>query len=298
MARNHIGIILVTPAKNEEKFLPEVAKSVIEQTITPKLWIIVDDNSADATSVIIKKFEMRHKWIKGIQISDVVTKDLKRYGIVCKKGFDYAIDYCEKHNISWEYIGLLDADSVIEKQFLEKLIEEFEKNQKLGIVSGGVYYEKGSELIWEKSREDLPRGTGRLWQRKCFVETGGYLPTPSPESISRVKAIHRGWEIKQIKSTKLIQLRKTASDGGLWHGYFVKGNMAYYINHHPIIVFLASVRFSTKFPYYTGMAYLYGYIISVFKKEIKIDDEEIKDYYWNERLKEYKNLFFRKLKGE
>ena len=45
--------IVVTPARNEESNLLDVADSMIKQTIKPKLWLIVDDGSTDDTLSLI-----------------------------------------------------------------------------------------------------------------------------------------------------------------------------------------------------------------------------------------------------
>ena len=290
--------ILITPAKNEENNLPPVASSVIRQTIKPKLWVIVDDGSTDGTPIIIKNLESKYEWIRSIRLPQRARDITFHYAYVCKRGFDYTIGYCEENSIDYEFIGLLDADTVLEEKYFEKLINEFRKDRNLGIASGSVYYDINGKPQWDKSNENLPRGTGRLWIKDCFLDTGGYLAEASPDSISNVKAMLHGWKIKQFKYIVEIQSRLTSSAEGLWRGYKINGKVAYYLNKHPFLVFLNMIYITTKKPYYVGIAFLYGYLMSVFKREEKIDDEEIKDYYWNTRLKEYLNVFFEKLKGE
>jgi len=46
---NSENYLIVTPCKNEEKFIPSLAKSIIDQTIKPKLWFIYEDGSTDST---------------------------------------------------------------------------------------------------------------------------------------------------------------------------------------------------------------------------------------------------------
>ena len=289
--------LLITPAKNEERNLPDVADSVLKQTIKPKLWVIVDDGSTDKTSQIINNLESEYGWIKGLTLKPGPRDQMFHYPIVCKSGFDYAIEYCEKKGIDYEFIGLLDADTILEEKYFEKLINEFNKDKNMGIASGGIYYTINGTIQWDKTNEKLPHGTGRLWTKECFLNTG-YLAKPSADSISNVKAILRGWKIRNFKNIVAVQKRRTSGAEGLWKGLKIDGQKAYYLNKHPLLVLLNTIYYTTKKPYYTGIAFLYGYLISVFTREEKIDDEEIKDYYWNTRLKEYLNLFSKKLKGE
>lgn len=279
--------ILITPAKNEETNLPDVALSVTEQIIKPLLWLIMDDGSTDKTSDIIRNLQNKYDWIKCIRLPQKPRDITFHYSLVCKKGFDYILEYCEQNNIEYEYIGLLDADTVLTNDYFHKLISQFEMDKSLGIASGGVYYNFNNKLSWEQSNINLPRGTGRLWRRDCFFDTKGYVVEPSPDSISNVKAVLYGWKIKQFIDIVEIQKRKTSGADGLWDGYIKNGWMAYYFNKNPLLVLANIIYYSTKSPYYTGFAYFLGYTTSVLKMKAKICDKEIRDYYWNKKLTEY-----------
>jgi glycosyltransferase involved in cell wall biosynthesis len=61
--------ILVTPAKNEEKFLPLVIKLLVRTDKLPIIWLIVDDSSTDGTLKIIKGASSDYGFIKYVSIS-------------------------------------------------------------------------------------------------------------------------------------------------------------------------------------------------------------------------------------
>ncbi len=230
--------LLITPARNEEQNLPEVSKSVTGQKVKPELWIIVDDGSTDDTAHILENLKASYSWIQSIRLPPRPRDITFHYSYVCKQGFDYALDYCRENNLEFEYIGLLDADTVLEENYFGKLLKEFEKDNSLGIASGGVYYDTGGKLSREMTDKNLPRGTGRLWKKECFVETGGYQVEPSPDSISNIKALLRGWKLMQYADIVQIQKRKTSAANGLWHGYVKNGWMAYYLGKNPIVALL------------------------------------------------------------
>ncbi|WP_292393416.1 glycosyltransferase [Methanoculleus sp. UBA303] len=287
--------IIVTPAKNEEEHLPKVAEAVITQNVPPILWVIVDDGSTDRTPDIIRTLEDQYIWIKSIQLPPHPRDITFHYSYVCKSGFDYAIQLCKTNAIQYNFIGLLDADTVLEAAYFEKLSMEFHRNSQLGIASGHITDMSHKEVRWADIKNDepdrpLPRGSGRFWAKKCFFETGGYPIEPSPDSISNVKANLRRWEIRQFGHIRAIQLRGTSGAQGLWNGYRVNGSMAHYLNKHPLLVLVGSFFYSTQKPYYIGLAYLYGYLLEWLKRSPKINDPEIRDYYWNKRLKEYIKL--------
>ncbi|WP_292466749.1 glycosyltransferase family A protein [Methanolobus sp.] len=289
--------ILITPAKNEEVDLPSVADSVINQTIRPLIWLIVDDGSTDNTPDIIEGLKQDHSWIRSIKLPPKPRDITFHVAYVYKEGFDNIIRLCDKENIQYDYIASLDSDSIIEPEYFEKLINELKANPKLGIVSGGIYEKINGKLEWRKSNETIPSGSGRIWNKTCYFETGGYTGEPSSDSISNTKALIKGWETKQLKNVVLAQTRLTSSAEGLWKGYKANGFMAYYVNKHPLLFALTAMNLICKKPYYLFIPYSYGYLSSWIKKEKKVEDEEVRKYHWETRLNEYKIMFMNKLKG-
>ena len=279
--------ILITPAKNEADNLPPVLASIIAQTIIPKVWMIIDDGSTDTTPKILQEFVEKYSWIKSIRLPPHPWDISFHYSYVCTTGFQSVIDYCTENSIIYHYIGLLDADTEVGPDYFEKLLDIMHNDSSLGIISGGIYHYRGGTLQWNDSIENIPAGTGRLWKKECFLDTGGYLVEPSPDSISNVKAILRGWKIKKFKEIKAVERRMTGSAQGSWLGAEIDGGTAYYLNFHPLLVGLNIFYRFIKPPYSTGIAYASGYLSALFKRGKKINDEEIKYYYWHSRIREY-----------
>ncbi|WP_231855741.1 glycosyltransferase family 2 protein [Thermococcus peptonophilus] len=219
------GYIIVTPAKNEEENLPLLARSVINQSVRPRLWVIVDDNSNDRTGEIAEDLAREHGWIKVIHLKDrAVGYDLRyRYSDVVRRGFGVAISYAIGKRIPFGYIGVLDADFVLERRFFEKLIRAFHENERLGILSGGGYYIRNGRLVWEGTDPARPKGSPRLFRRECFREVGGYRLGPSPDTVSYYLARLLGWETAQVVDAIAVQLRETEGRFGFLRGYEMLG---------------------------------------------------------------------------
>lgn len=288
--------VIITPAKNEERNLPKLIKSIKEQTIKPGLWIIVDDGSTDDTPQIIKEVVNSNTWIKSIHLPNSPRDVHKHYVNVCNRGFSSAIEFCKKNNINIDYIGVVDADMILEEKFFEKLINEFRKNPKLGIASGGEnYYNSKNELVYQDVKDNMPIGCMRLWTLKCFEATGGYYSSYAPDSVSNVIAILKGWDVRLFPQIKGIHLRRTRSAEGLWKGYRLMGVSDYYRNYHPLFVTSKFLKYLYKRPHYFGVAYMYGYAYSALKRIEKINDKQVSDYYYRTKYNEFKrNIPFRK----
>lgn len=311
---------LVTPCKNEEWNLPNLIKSVLAQTIRPVLWVIVDDGSTDKSGEILDQFEKNHNWIKVIHLEENKEYLGAHISYVYNSGFKYIKDYSDIYSLEWEYIGILDSDTIAEPEYFEKLIKKFKENSKLGIASGSTceHTENISYILEDENsrfnitnkefwktypfslkneiiRTDLPMGSARIWNKKCFEETGGALENiNAPDAISIAKANLNGWNTARFPEIKIIE-RSGLSARGNWYGYKDRGKTNYVINLPISTVLLKSLSYSTKTPYYLGFAYLWGYFGSLISRTKQVDDEEIIRYYrsahMNSTRKYYNELF-------
>ena len=287
---------VITPARNEEKKLPLTISSIERQTVKPILWVIIDDGSTDNTPQIIEAAKKKHDWIHSIRLQESARDLAIHYASICNIGFDYAIKHCKENKIEYEYIASVDADMKLENTYFENLINEFEKDPKLGLASGGTWVNiKGNETQLQL-REEIVSGGHRLWRKECFDETGGYSLTYFADSVSNVKARLRGWKVKRFEEYKAIQARRTSSAEGFWKGWIKDGEGAYYLNTHPLFVVARAIRYLFNTPYYGGLAYLIGYLNGYINKIGQTDDEEIKHYYRYKRPKEVLKYYWDKFK--
>lgn len=288
--------ILVTPAKNEEDSLEKCIKSVVNQSKIPSLWLIMDDGSTDETPKIIERAIKKYGWIKSIKLGDKPRDLGKHYSLICKNGFEFIISECIKENIKYNYIGLLDADVILDKSYYENLINKFRSNHKLGIVSGCTVCIINEKNVPMDQYSDIPSGAARLWRKACFEETGGYDITYSSDSVSTVKAKIRGWDTKRFFEYPFIQSRMTSSVEGLWSGWKSIGVSHSYLGYPFIFAILRFIKYSLTKPYYIGLAYIVGYTTCTFKKQ-RTGDKEILKYYKYTRPREIMNRYYQKCKN-
>ena len=289
--------IIITPAKNEEESLPGLIQSVVKQTTKPKIWVIIDDGSTDRTPEIIEDAVKKYAWIQTIHLKESVRDLGIHYSQVCSTGFDFAVEYCKKQRMEYDYIALIDADMILEETYFERLIKAFERNPKLGIASGEVWNIIGRKTIRSKQRDDLPSGGVRLWRRRCFEETGGYLMTYAPDSVSNVKAKLKGWDTRSFEEIKVVSTRALGSAEGYWKEFKGFGIYGYYVGFNLLYVIFKVIRYSFKRPRYIGLAYLYGYFSCLILRKKRIDDKEIRYYYKHTRPQEINQYYFNALKN-
>lgn len=274
--------ILVTPAKNEEKTLPLLAKSIVNQTLKPKLWVIVNDNSTDRTGEIISLLEARYPWIVGYGMDDRFFEydATMRYSEVVRTGFNVVRRIAHDKGIPYGYIGLVDADFILERRFFEKLLSLFHRDPYLGIASGGVYLKTphGKRIYWEKTNPSHPRGSPRLFRRECFNDIGGYRRFYTPDVVSNYLARIKGWEITQVTNAIAVQLRPTQSRGGFFKAYIRQGQANYHLGVSLVsvsfrVIFMALSDNPTK-----AMGFFVGYLTEYSKRKSYILPRKIREF--------------------
>lgn len=129
-----ILISVVIAAYNEEKNLPKCLDALVSQNFPKEKYeiVVVDNNSVDKTAKIARKYGAR-----------VVKEEKQGNTFAVKKGMDSA---------SGEIIAMVDADTIVEKNWLTDIAKVFE-NEKIVGLTGMGYIKSGNWLldILEKS---------------------------------------------------------------------------------------------------------------------------------------------------
>ena len=97
--------VVITPVRNEAKFIKKVLDSMILQTKKPVEWIIVDDGSTDDTPQIVNRYAERYSWIKLVNKQD---RGFRQRG----KGVIQAfyVGYDTLSTVNYHFIVKLDGD--------------------------------------------------------------------------------------------------------------------------------------------------------------------------------------------
>ena len=301
---NHVKLdyALITPVKNEEVNLIVLSDIVTKQSISPKIWIIINDYSEDDTENIIKQLMEKHFWIETINIKKFNARNLdEKFAEICNLGFRYALSRCVEKKIDIKYLIKVDADMIFENNCIEKILKEFEKDDKLGIASPAVIDISNKSLV-DKIKMDLREGKKidsnikhsyfrfhfepsdglRIYRKKTFEEIGGMPITKSPDTVVAVKSKLKNWESKQIDDVIAVSVRETGST--VKNTFRLQGSKKYYLNYNPIIIIFYFGLLASKLRIKDAFLFLSGFLVDSFRRGEKIKDQEVKQYFWNERL--------------
>ena len=75
--------MIITPARNEARYLGKTIESMVSQSLLPCEWVIVDDGSVDETYRIAEDAARAHPWIKVIRRPDRGYRDFGSGFVEC-----------------------------------------------------------------------------------------------------------------------------------------------------------------------------------------------------------------------
>ncbi|MCL4391078.1 glycosyltransferase family 2 protein [Candidatus Parvarchaeota archaeon] len=226
MNKKQVGISVVIPTRNEEKYLGRLLNSINRQTYTNFEVLVCDFNSSDKTREIAKE--------KGARVIGVR-----------KRGQSHARNVGIK-NAKGDIIAFIDADFVLSKGLFEDSVKKMREGvaaavPKFSLDTAGVPLSKQGfysfclkvDNLWKKISLSTynPRAYGCVFCSAKEVHNAGFfkenlLVSEDPDFYNRLR--REGRFILLRKSAKL-SFRRILKRGLLLSGYlYLKSDLKYY----------------------------------------------------------------------
>jgi glycosyltransferase involved in cell wall biosynthesis len=245
--------LAITPAKDEERFLPGLVASVTSQSIRPERWILIDDGSTDATSAIVDEAAAKHAWIEAHHLP------VKRRA---EGGESVVMRFLPAEVWGrYDYILRLDADLSFGPDMVEQLMFEFGRDSLLGIGGPVLLEPRGSD--WKEIRVPRfhTRGAAKLYSRECFAAIGGLDNGLGWDTIDEVHAMMRGFRTRHFRHIRAFHHRPQGCASGAWRGRLVAGRAAYRIGYSMLYLMARAAWTATRSPFIVGSALMIlGYV--------------------------------------
>lgn len=102
-----VNVSVIVPVYNAGSYLRQALDSLIEQTLPDIEIICIDDKSTDSSLAILREYENKYPSVRVISLQQNMGEAVARnQGMVVAEG---------------DYIGFLDADDYVDRDFFEKL---------------------------------------------------------------------------------------------------------------------------------------------------------------------------------
>jgi biofilm PGA synthesis N-glycosyltransferase PgaC len=273
--------VIVTPVRDEEKYVKATIESVVGQTTLPSEWVIVDDGSTDNTGKIIDQYATQFPWM------NVVHRLNRGYR---KSGGGVVEAFYEGYNAlrcrDWEFIVKLDGDLTFSPDYFERCFEHFSMQPRLGIGGGEIYHSRCGELQLEANPRFHVRGATKIYRKDCWEAIGGLWAAPGWDTIDEVKANMLGWKTYSFPELRLLHHRFTGTAEGLLRDRVKHGMACYVTGYHPLFVSAKCVARLVQKPYVIGAAaILYGFLKGHLTRTPRVSDIRMIGYLRTQQLR-------------
>jgi poly-beta-1,6-N-acetyl-D-glucosamine synthase len=222
--------VIITAARNEGDYIEKTITSVINQTIVPTQWIIVSDSSTDRTDEIANYYAAQYPWIK------YVRKEKRQGPYFSSQIATLNLGISHLHEITYNFIGTLDADIHLLPQYYEAIFAKFSENPKLGVAGGEVLEYHGTSVIRRHAYKKSVAGAAQMFRKECFDAVGGLLDMKEGghDAVAVVMARMKGWETKTFSDICVYHLKPTNfAAGNPLRRKWQMGRRDYFYGNHP-----------------------------------------------------------------
>lgn len=283
--------LIVTPCRNEATYLRFPLESVARQTISPAVWVVVDDGSTDSSAVIVHQASaampfLRYHYRNRPEGSNYFASNV------------YAIMEGIKHVCGEElfaqklpdFIAILDADITLSADYYEQILGRFAADPQLGIASG--IYENlidGRLVPVLNDRRSTPKAL-MVFRRECWEQIGGLLPLPhgGEDTAACVAARMKGWRVWSFPEIRAVHHRPTGTGNasGILRARWSQGWSEYLLGSHPLFFLVKCLRRCLREkPYLVGGVWrMLGYAAAALKREPRTLPAELIAYLRAEQL--------------
>lgn len=275
-----IKYVVITPVRDEEKHIEETIRSMINQTIFPIEWLIVNDGSTDGTGAIIDRYAKQHIWIKALHRED---RGFRKAGGGVVETFYEGYGALSSHE--WDFIVKLDGDLSFRPDYFKLVFKHFADDPKLGIGGGDIYNLNKGILELEKTTSFHVRGATKVYKRNCWLAIEPLIQAPGWDTLDEVKANMLGWKTRSFHELKLVHHKHTGSADGKWGSWVKNGRANYISGYHPLFMLLKCTSKIYRKPFLVGaFGLLYGFISGYIQKTPQVEDKQLISYLRKQQL--------------
>lgn len=266
-------IYIVIPAHNEADFIGLTLQSLVKQSFLPSKIVVVNDQSTDDTPKIVEGFIENHSFI---QLKNTTSSEAHQPGSKVINACNAGLAELDEN---YDLICKFDADLIFPENYLERIVELFKKDAKIGMAAGHCTIEKnGKWTIENLTDKDHIRGALKAYRKACFKAIGGLKPAMGWDTVDELLAQFHGWKIQTTEKLHVKHLKPTGANYNTKASRYKQGKAFYRLGYDFLITAIASAKLATLkndpglFP-----AYLKGYFqAKKAKEQLLVSEEEAK----------------------
>ena len=271
--------LLISPCRDEAKYLLRTLDSVAAQSVPPALWVVVDDGSSDETPAILEDYTRRLPYLRVVRRSD---RGGRQVGPGVMEAFYAGLQTAQLED--FDYLCKLDMDLELPVRYFETLMQRMEGNPRIGTTSGKPWFihPQSGALVPEVCGDEMSVGMSKFYRIACFKEIGGFVRQVMWDGIDCHRARMLGWiaESVDLEPIRFNHLRPMgSSQKDIWTGRVRHGSGQYFMGTSPVYHLAVVVSRLGSYPMLLGSAaMLWGYLKSWGKGLPRYDDPEFRRF--------------------
>lgn len=244
--------VAITPTRNEAENILRLAPCMIEQTLRPEQWIIVDNGSTDATLEIVHELAEHHSWIVLLEIPPA---RVQTRGAPIVRAFHAGLRVVAGRP---DVVVKLDADVSFDCEYFAQQDEAFEREPSLGIT-GGLCLEPQTDGTWAAAAvaRDHVRGAVRAYRWDCLHQVLPLEEHMGWDGVDELEARVHGWTARSLPEIAFYHHRGLGSRESNWLKWEGQGDMCHFMGYRLSYLLVKTAYYAHLEP--SAVAMLWGY---------------------------------------
>lgn len=271
--------LLISPCRDEAKYLRRTLDSVAAQSVPPSCWVVVDDGSTDETPAILEEYARRLPYLRVVRRTD---RGRRQVGPGVIEAFYAGLETVRLED--FDYLCKLDMDLDLPDRYFELLMLRMESNPRIGTTSGKPWFVHPTTgvLTPEVCGDEMSVGMTKFYRVACFKEIGGFVRQVMWDGIDCHRVRILGWMAESVdaEAIRFTHLRpQGSSQKGIWTGRKRAGFGQYFMGTSPLYYLAVTAYHLPAHPAVIGsLAMLWGYFGSWLKGLPRYDDPEFRRF--------------------
>lgn len=289
-ATNRTGYAIVSPCRDEAKYMRQTLDSIVGQAIPPSLWVIVDDGSTDQTPAILAEYAAKYDFIRVVRRED---RGRRNVGPGVIDAFYAGLQTVDLRN--YRFIAKVDLDLDLPNNYFEELMRRMDADPRLGTCSGKPYFRhpRTNRLVSEKCGDDMSVGMTKFYRMACFMQIGGFVREVMWDGIDCHRCRMFGWKACSWDDPELrfIHLRPMgSSQQSIWAGRMRHGRGQYFMGSSLAYMTASAIFRMTRPPLILDrLAMWWGFVRAMLSRQLRYEDHAFRKflrcYQWSVLLR-------------
>src|SRR5579872_822526 len=214
--------IVISPVKDEERYIGTMVRSMLRQTLKPTQWIIVDDGSRDKSLQMITEATVGNKWIRIVRIDREAPR---QPGASVIRAFIAGFELVK--STKFDFVVKLDCDLDLPPDYFERLVCKFNEDNVLGIASGQYLEDHGNKWTPISMPFYHASGASKMIRAQCFADIQGFVPARGWDTLDQIRAQLHGWKTRHFPEIQFRHLKPEGTGIGFIRTNVMHGEIFY-----------------------------------------------------------------------